>query len=84
MPGKFHGQRSLAGYSPWGSKKSDTTERLSGHTHKQNRPAILKRPEFPAGWGEEFLNTNFRVRARDCVTFLQLAGGEETKPGSDD
>ena len=23
-----HGQRSLAGYSPWGCKKSDTTERL--------------------------------------------------------
>ena len=24
-----HGQRSLAGYSPWGRKESDTTERLS-------------------------------------------------------
>ena len=28
LPGKFHGQRSLAGYSPWGCKESDTTERL--------------------------------------------------------
>ena len=28
LPGKFHGQRSLAGYSPWGRKESDTTERL--------------------------------------------------------
>jgi len=26
---KFHGQRSLAGYSPWGHKELDTTE----HTH---------------------------------------------------
>ena len=26
-----HGQRSLAGYSPWGHKESDTTERLSTH-----------------------------------------------------
>jgi len=25
------GQRSLAGYSPWGCKESDTTERLSKH-----------------------------------------------------
>ena len=25
---KSHGQRSLAGYSPWGRKESDTTERL--------------------------------------------------------
>ena len=24
--GKSHGQRSLAGYSPWGHKESDTTE----------------------------------------------------------
>ena len=28
-PGEFQGQRSLAGYSPWGCKQSDTTERLS-------------------------------------------------------
>ena len=25
LPGKFHGQRSLLGYSPWDSKKSDVT-----------------------------------------------------------
>ena len=26
MPEKFYGQRSLAGYSPWGRVESDTTE----------------------------------------------------------
>ena len=26
LPGKSHGQRSLAGYSPWGRKESDTTK----------------------------------------------------------
>ena len=26
LPGKFHGWRSLVGYSPWGHKESDTTE----------------------------------------------------------
>ena len=31
LPGKFHGQRSLMGYSPWGHKESDMTEQL---THK--------------------------------------------------
>ena len=31
--GKFHGQRSLGGYSPWGCKESDTTKQLSMHTH---------------------------------------------------
>ena len=29
FPGEFHGQRSLAGYSPQGLKESDTTELLS-------------------------------------------------------
>ena len=26
LPEKFHGQRSLAGYSPWGQKELDMTE----------------------------------------------------------
>ena len=29
LPGKSHGQRSLAGYSPWGCKASHTTEKYS-------------------------------------------------------
>ena len=33
------GQRSLAGYSPWGCKESDTTEQLStAHSQKKNVP----------------------------------------------
>ena len=29
LPGEFHGQKSLGGYSPWVCKESDTTEQLS-------------------------------------------------------
>ena len=29
LPGEFHGQRSLAGYSSWDLKESDTTEQLT-------------------------------------------------------
>ena len=29
LPVEFHGQRSLVGYSPWGHKDSDMTERLT-------------------------------------------------------
>ena len=29
LPGEFHGQRSLLGYSLWGHKELDTTERLT-------------------------------------------------------
>ena len=34
LPGKFHGQRNLAGYRPQGHQELDTTERLSTeHKH---------------------------------------------------
>ena len=36
LPGECHGQRSLAGYSPWGHKGLDTAERLTQHTHTRN------------------------------------------------
>ena len=38
VPRKPHGQRNLAGYSPWGHKQLDTTE----HTHRI--------PSFPGAW----------------------------------
>ena len=34
LPGKFHGQRTLAGSSPWGCKESDTTELPSTWSRK--------------------------------------------------
>ena len=33
LPGEFHGQRSLADYSPWVPKESDMTEQLHFHFH---------------------------------------------------
>ena len=36
LSGKFHGQRTLVGYSPWGHKELDTTE------HKQQQNFCLK------------------------------------------
>ena len=37
---EIHGQRSPAGYSPWGRKESDTTKRLN------NSPLILLKPKI--------------------------------------
>ena len=34
--GILHGQRRLAGYSPWGCKDQDTTECLSTAQHNKN------------------------------------------------
>ena len=33
LPWKFHGHRSLAGYSPWGHKESDMSEQLNTYTY---------------------------------------------------
>ena len=36
-----HGQRSLAGYSPWGCKESDMTERLSTARHSKYLGSVM-------------------------------------------
>ena len=44
LPGEFHGQKTLAGYNPWGHKESDMTERLSTAQHstcKKKKNSIL-------------------------------------------
>ena len=41
LPGKFHEQRSLAGYSLRGPKESDTTEQLSVYTYSVLLPKNL-------------------------------------------
>jgi len=54
LPGKPHRQRTLAGYSPWSCKESDTTERLSTFPYTCNsggyrsrRRAELRRMTAP-------------------------------------
>ena len=44
LPEKSHGQRRLAGYSPWDCRGSDTPERLSTHEHSHT-----------SVWGHMFL-----------------------------
>ena len=41
LSGKSHGQRSLAGYSPWGHKESDMNEHACLHTHTHTHITIL-------------------------------------------
>ena len=46
LPGEFHGQSRLVGYSLWGHKELDTTEQLT-HTHvAQVRPLVGTEPRF--------------------------------------
>ena len=41
LPGEFHGQRILVGYSPWGHKESDTTEWLTQAKLRKGTHGIL-------------------------------------------
>ena len=41
LPGKFHGQRSLVGYTPWGCKESDMTEHRM-HSYLLFQDAMIK------------------------------------------
>ena len=70
LPGEFHGQKSLAGYSPWGRKESDTTE-MTEHTHQTLDPApphCTVGPEAPL----TFLGLCFCVCKMGMVISLPL------------
>ena len=53
LPGKFHGQRSLAGYSPRGCKEVNTAK----HTHICTHTGVIENSSsdhglhIPRGWG---------------------------------
>ena len=61
MPGESHGQRSLAGYSPWCCSESNTTEQLTPlHSIAQgtilnicSNLIIRKDPDAGRDWGQE-------------------------------
>ena len=58
LPGKSHGQRSLVGYSPWGGKELDTTERFHFHFHflmfiRENEKTHLKDPDTGKDWRQK-------------------------------
>ena len=44
LPGESHRQRSLVGYSPWGRKELDTTERLHFHFHSASLTTL--KPDY--------------------------------------
>ena len=44
LSGESHGQSSLAGYSPWDHKESDTTERLNINSKVISNLKIIKVP----------------------------------------
>ena len=52
LPGKSLGQRSLVGYSWWGGKESDTTERLNNRKLSLSCPPFLSEAVSEVKWNE--------------------------------
>ena len=42
LAGKSHGQKSLVGYSPWGHKESDMTERLDLNRSRRSKEEVAR------------------------------------------
>ena len=62
LPGKSQGQKSLAGYSPWGPKESDTTERVGVHAYfhlGDFPPAVPHWKLFSSRYSHDF-HTSFK------------------------
>ena len=56
LPGEFHGQRTLAGYRPWGCKESDMIERETHtytRTHARTHTHTHTHTRYRAVGGEE-------------------------------
>ena len=71
LPGESHGQRSLAGYSPWGHKESDTTE-ATEHPgmHHPCITELLRESTFWSVWGRSHqmrLGAGVRNNVQCCV-----------------
>ena len=72
LPGQFHGQRGLSGYSPWSHKESsDMTERARTHIHIQCKHIMCSyensHPKKP--------------RQRQILMIISLEGNQAEKGG---
>ena len=76
LPGKSHGQRSLAGYSSWVVEESDTSEQLSTHIRTSYpAPASPCHPQVLVSYaGSRPLMTSRHHHLR-CVCMLFLVSG---------
>ena len=70
LPGKFHGQRILVAYSPWGCKESDKTEQLTLLSHFQTLTRGWSYP--PLRFLELYSGLNYTVQHFHSIIFQDL------------
>ena len=72
LPGEYHGQRSLAGCSPWGLKESGVTEQLSTRAQSENPGFLNSISAFNPHtlWGDQICSPRHRLPR--CSPYLTL------------
>ena len=90
LPGEFHGQRSLAGYSPWGCKESDTTElqtlsftfryvdaiTLIAESEEELKSLLIKVKKESDKAGLKLNTEKTKIMACGLITSWQIQGGK--------
>ena len=66
LPGKLQGQRSLAGYSPWGCKELDTTETDTFTLIMDSCTPLCLAPLLLLGFSDTIVNIFF-ISYSDCL-----------------
>ena len=74
LPGESHGQRSLAGYSPWGRSESDTSE-VTAHTRERSQSEKTMFSVIPTLWRSRKANMDTVKRSVAAEAWGQKAGG---------
>ena len=93
LPRKFHGQRSLVGYSPWDHKESDMIEHTCTHIHQQQEHSWTLQwssqssqwtPAFPSSYrgGSDGKASAYNVGDLGSIPGLGRSSGEEMAPHS--
>ena len=78
-PGESHGQRSLAGYSPWGLKELGTTERRTQPSLLSSSHVRTWLPERPEHWLYELLLEKWRLcLVTHCLGLSKLPAKEQS------
>ena len=73
MPRESHGQRSTTGYSPWGHKELDTTERvIHTHTHTHTHTITSKVTDLSFLKTKPLLSYIRHVNSRDSYVIKIL------------
>ena len=67
LPGKSHGLRSFVGYSPWGRKESDMTERLHHSTTSSHFRNSSNSNFIVSHWGSENKTEEFPISYKTAI-----------------